>query len=69
MTTPSTRPEDRHRLDETLWAPTAPACFRSEAFAEDLVEAAAAVAAQSGGRPGPAGSDRGAPCRFATLPP
>ena len=38
---PSTRPEDRHRsgVDRRAWADTLPACFRSEAFAEDLHEA------------------------------
>ena len=38
------RPEDRHRIgvDSRAWADTHPACFRSEAFAEDLHEADAA---------------------------
>lgn len=37
------RPEDRHRsgVDGRAWADTHPACFRSEAFAEDLHEASA----------------------------
>ncbi len=69
MTTTYTRPDVRSRQDETLWAPTAPAWFRSEAFAEDLCETVAVVAAQSGDRPGYAGRDRGAPCRIAALPP
>jgi len=32
----TTRPENRQRSDSTPWADTLPACFRSEAFAEDL---------------------------------
>jgi hypothetical protein len=45
MTLPPARPEDRCRRPEgPAWADTAPACFRSEAFAEDLPEPAAPVA-------------------------
>jgi hypothetical protein len=33
------RPEERRRdVDSPAWADTVPACFRSEAFAEDLYE-------------------------------
>jgi len=61
MTTATTaRPEDRQRSgsDSAPWADMLPACFRSEAFAEDLdgpTEAAAplrAPAAATGSRPG-----------------
>ena len=57
------RPEDRHgRGVESLhWADTHPACFRSEAFAEDIHEADAAREEPPARRwpltkPGPGGS-------------
>ncbi len=55
MSAHTTRPEDRCRGARTRadFADTAPACFRSEGFAEDLHEHVAAGLAQaraSGGR-------------------
>ena len=40
------RPEERCRRDSQPpdWADTVPACFRSEGFAEDLLEGGAAAA-------------------------
>jgi hypothetical protein len=55
------RPEERCRGDDVrTWCDTVPACFRSEAFAEDLAEAVAADAsAMSPVRPlGPASATR-----------
>lgn len=42
------RPEERRRrhVESPAWADTVPACFRSEAFAEDLPELPAALPAR-----------------------
>ncbi len=44
-TTAPIRPEERRRrpFEGPGWADTVPACFRSEAFAEDLAEPVAAA--------------------------
>ncbi len=58
MNMPPARPEDRHRdgSDKPVWADTVPACFRSEAFAEDLMPADEFAAAR--GVTAPGGSPR-----------
>lgn len=54
-TTPFLRPEDRRRSTAALsppapvWADTVPACFRSEAFPEDLPPDGADVVLAPGG--------------------
>jgi len=50
-----TRPENRQRSDGSRWAEVLPACYRSEAFAEDLDGPAEATAGpcapQAAGQP------------------
>ncbi len=63
MTQAHARPEDRSRsgLDGLLaqpWADTRPVCFRSEGFAEDLLEASALTSLAARGGPSRAGRSR-----------
>lgn len=45
-----TRPEDRCRGNRPAWSDSIPACFRSEAFAEDLDSPSEAAPARTASR-------------------